>query len=182
MTNFTLCILKQEWVFAQISGGHYKKGPESSEANRQARSLHIIPKWEDANMIVIFSVITKIQSQNFSFMLFQIFTDPRKLRATFTGQVPNYWKRSMQYYSFELSLNNCHFGKRCFNYRQYVKTTGLRIKIIIWHCTPAHYDCVTPFNPRVIFATNLYFKKEAEMKPVQITTTRRRKTKVTALQ
>jgi hypothetical protein len=120
--------------------------------------------------------------KNFSFMLFQIFTDPRKLCATFTGQVPNYWKWNTQYYSFELSLNNCQFGKRCFNYRQYLKTTGLRIKIIIWHCTPAHYDCVTPFNPRVIFATNLYFQKEAEMKPVQIITTRRRETKVTALQ
>jgi len=61
-------------VLAQISGGHYKKGPESSEAKRQARYLHIIPKWEDANMIVIlkiilviFSVITKNPEPKFLF-------------------------------------------------------------------------------------------------------------------
>jgi hypothetical protein len=74
MTNFTLCILKQKCVLAQISDGHYKQGPESSEAKRQARSLHIIPKWEDVNMIVIlkiflvrFSVITKNPEPKFLF-------------------------------------------------------------------------------------------------------------------
>jgi hypothetical protein len=61
-------------VLAQTLGEHYKQGSESSEAKRQARPLHVIPKWEDANMIVIlkiilviFSVITKNPQQKFFF-------------------------------------------------------------------------------------------------------------------
>jgi hypothetical protein len=61
-------------VLAQISGGHCTQGPESSEAKRQATSLHIIPKWEDVNIIIIlkiilvrFGVITKNPEPKFLF-------------------------------------------------------------------------------------------------------------------
>jgi len=85
-------------VLTPISGEHYKQRPESSKKGRQ--DLVIIRKREDANITVILKIIRvtisantkKKQSQNFSFILFQIFTDPCKLGATFLSQVSNYWK------------------------------------------------------------------------------------------
>jgi hypothetical protein len=65
------------------------------------------------------STNTKTPEPKFLFHLFQIFTYPRKLCAIFMSQVPNSWKQNMQYYSFELSLNN--FGKRYFNCLEYLK-------------------------------------------------------------